>query len=120
MSTGLNDLITTDFTVPQATTGGPATDGASAAVHIGALTGAYVMIASTGTVSAGTILTQISNNGTDWYTVDDTQDSGNALAELVDLPQDAMFARVKCTENIAGASGVVTASVAGRKAWRQG
>lgn len=119
MSTGLNELISRTFSVPQTTILGPATDGASAAIHIGDLTGAYVLITSSGTISAGTILTQVSNDGTNFFTVDDTQDASSALGELVDLAQDCMYVRVKCTENIAG-GGTVTATVAGRKAWRQG
>ena len=120
MSTGLNEIISRAFTVPQTTATGPASDGASAAVHIGDLTGAYVLITSVGTVSAGTILTQVSNDGTNWFTVDDTQDASSALSEAVALVKDYMYARVKCTENIAGSGGVISASVAGRKAWRQG
>ncbi len=117
--TGLNMLESRPFTVPQTTTTGPASDGASAAIDISDLTGAYVAVASTGTVSAGTIATQYSADGSVWVTSGTPiQDGSNALAGIESLAKDFPYVRVKCTETIAGAAGVVTASVVGRKAWK--
>jgi hypothetical protein len=117
--TGLSKLESRPFTVPQSTDAGPASDGAAAALDISDLTGAYVMVQSSGTVSAGTISVEYSADGVKW-TVSGTpiQDGSNKLEGIEVLARDFPYVRVRCTETIAGAAGVVAASVIGRKAWR--
>lgn len=112
----LNTIKSRAFTVPQATNLGPDTDGASAPINISDLTGAFVNIASTGTISAGTIAVQVSSNGSTWKTVGTpVQDGSNVLNGIEALTSDYPLVRVKCTENIAG-GGSVTADVCGRRA----
>lgn len=113
MSTGLNELQPRTITVPQTTATGPASDGASAAIHIGDLTGAYVLLVY-GASATGTNQVQVSNDGTNWFQIGaDMTASGNRS-----LAADYMYVRVKCTVNMATAAS--TATVCGRKAWRQG
>lgn len=119
MSTALNELITRTFTVPQSTTTGPATDGASASICVSDMTGCHVQVASTGTISAGTILVQYSADNSNWVTSDTFQDGSSILVGNEPITPDFPYVRVKCTENIAG-GGTVAASVMGRRAWRTG
>ena len=115
----LNQLETRTFTVPQSTATGPASDGASAAIDISDLTGAYLVFTQSGTNTTGTYKVQISNDGgTTWF-----QDGSDVTATggIVHVPaKDFKLIRVKCTVNVTGASNVFGCSVAGRKAWRTG
>ncbi len=115
MSTGLNELISRTITIPQTTILGPATDGASAEIYIGDLTGptgpdVLVIYGASGT---GTNKVQVSNDKTNWFDV-----GADVTATIKrSLATDFMYVRVKCTVNMATAGS--TATVVGRKAWRQ-
>ena len=109
----LNSIESRTITVPQTTILGPATDGASAAIDISDLTGAYVLLVY-GASATGTNQVQVSNDGTNWFQIGaDMTASGNRS-----LAADYKLVRVKCTVNMATAAS--TASVAGRKSWRTG
>jgi len=113
----LNPLIPRVFTVPQTTTGGPNSDGASDVIDISDLTGITgpaVSVTRSGTNTTGTFKVEVSNDGSTWTAVGaDVTD-----AVLRSLVTDYVQVRVRCTVNVSGAGNVFGASVVGRQAWR--
>lgn len=109
----LQPLIGRTFTVPQTTTTGPNSDGYSASIGISDLGVCKVTVTSTGTVSGGIFEIYASDNGTNWLLIDTVTKGGNVCAKVVPLLYQYASVRVRCTENVAGASGVVAATVAG-------
>lgn len=114
----LNELISRNFSVPQTTILGPATDGNSAAIDTSDLTAAYILFTQSGTNTTGTFQVWVSNDGTTWFKdgADVTTTGG-----IVHVPaKDFKMVRIKCTDNVSGASNVWGASISGRRAWRTG
>lgn len=115
MSTAVNKLVPRLITVPQTTILGPATDGASAAVYIGDLTGIagpQVSVSQSGTNTTGTFQVQASHDGTTWTTVG----ADISAATNRSLAIDYVWVRVVCTVNVSGAANVFGAYVTGRLA----